>query len=455
MTGKAFLILIIVLPFLPAQIFYPFDSKPYITPTDSMPGSVYINWNTAAAESTIVACGMTLDLPDTVRVPGTCNFHHARIRGLVPGADYYYRVLPAGDLKKFRTFAVSADSFSFALIGDTRTDSASHQAVIDRMAGYHSDFILHVGDYVYYGDSAVEWQTFFNAEDTVLQDRLILPAIGNHEDPYWPFDTLFALPDTGGYYSVDYANAHFAVLNSSADLYNAQRVWLRDDLAAAQGNPQIDWIIMALHRPAYSSGPHGSQADIQDAWCPLFDTNRVDVVFAGHDHDYERTIPLGGVTYVVTGGGGAPLHTNGYNSWTAYSESTYQFCLVKIRGLTLSLYSIRPDGSVCDSLIVDKIIGTEEAANRAGQPLKARPNPFKNSITIEFGKGLGPGVIGLKIYDISGRLVKTLKTNDSNDPEPVVWTGTNESGVPVPSGIYFFQMEAADQQFIIQIIKAE
>jgi hypothetical protein len=438
-----------------ALAFGPFDSKPYLTPTDSAAYSMYVNWNSAAAESTIVVYGLTSDLSDTLRVPGIGYYHHARIGSLAPGTEYFYRVWPAGDLKKFKTFAAAADSFNFAVIGDTRSDSAAHQSVIERLAAYPSAFYLHLGDFVYYGDSAGQWRTFFNIEDTVFQDRPILPMIGNHETPSWPYDTLFALPGAGEYYSVDYANVHFVILNTSGDLYNAQRDWLRNDLIAAHNNPATDWIIVNFHRPPYSSGSHGSQVDVQEAWCPLFDSNRVDIVFAGHDHDYERTIPINGVTYIVSGGGGAPLGSVGSNPWTAYSESTHQFCLVKIKGLKLAMYSIRPDGSICDSLIMDRTGGIAERSGNTALEFNVIPNPFKNSITIEFSKGHGIEVIGIKIFDISGRLVKTFTLSDIPHQGSIIWPGIDDDGVSLPAAVYFLRLETAGAKTIEKIIKAE
>jgi len=340
--------------FTQCQQFKPFDSKPYLTVTASPTNSIYINWNTKSQESTIVAFGLTPLLEDTLKIAGVHNFHHIKLTHLLPSAEYYYKVLPGGDIKTFKTFSAQADSFSFIVFGDTRTDSAAHQSVINRMADYKFEFILHSGDLVHHGSSADEWITFFNIEDTLLQTKHFMPTIGNHDKPYWPYDTLFALPDPEAYYSVNYGNAHFIMLNTEMDLCGSQRDWLINDLTTTRNDTLIDWIFVNLHRPPYTSGLYDCAFNVQENWCPLFQEYGVDIVFAGHDHTYERTLKIGGIVYIVTGGGGAPLYDVGKSEWTAYSEKTYHFCLVQIMGERLLLKAIKPDNTVFDSLILDK-----------------------------------------------------------------------------------------------------
>ncbi len=61
---------------------------------------------------------------------------------------------------------------------------------------------------------------------------------------------------------------------------------------------------MFLHKSPYGSSRHGGDAKVREDLEPLFVKHAVDLVFSGHDHVYERTIPIRGVTYVVSGGGG-------------------------------------------------------------------------------------------------------------------------------------------------------
>jgi len=68
--------------------------------------------------------------------------------------------------------------------------------------------------------------------------------------------------------------------------------------------------------------------------------------------------------------------------------------------------------------------------------LSAHPNPFSKSVRVSFGSA-NTGPIRLTVYDLSGRLVKTLKTTETN----VTWLGDDESGKKLPAGIYFIRAE--------------
>ena len=334
--------------------FGPFNSKPYLTPTNEPTSSININWNTAKKESSIIAYGLTTLLEDTIKFSGVRNFHHVRLSRLIPDTEYYYKVLPKGSTETFKTFPSNADTFVFIAFGDTRSDSAAHHAVINRMANYAFDFVMNSGDLVARGDNTDDWRTFFYIEDTILQSKCFLPTPGNHERPYWPYDTLFALPGTEYFYSINYGNAHFVMLNTQIDLHGIQRNWLINDLLVARSDTTIDWIFINLHRPPYSSGSHGSQEDVRTAWCPIFEQYGVDIVFCGHDHGYERTSKINGVIYIVTAGGGAPLYEVDKHDWTAMSVSCHHFCFVKIEGKKLILKAVKPDGSTIDSLTLEK-----------------------------------------------------------------------------------------------------
>ena len=89
------------------------------------------------------------------------------------------------------------------------------------------------------------------------------------------------------------------------------------------------------------------------------------------------------------------------------------------------------------------ITGTGEvpAVNSLSQNF---PNPFNPSTTIEFGLR-GKGHVSLVIYDVAGRLVKTLVDEERGaGGHKVVWDGKNNTGSTVASGIYFYRLVAGD-----------
>jgi len=106
--------------------------------------------------------------------------------------------------------------------------------------------------------------------------------------------------------------------------------------------------IAFLHRSPYGSSRHGGDKRVRADLEPLFARHGVDLVFAGHDHVYERMVPIRGVTYVVTGGGGRRLYPAGKGLLTACSRSAHHAVVVRVDGGRLSLEAVEPDGTGFD-----------------------------------------------------------------------------------------------------------
>jgi hypothetical protein len=104
--------------------------------------------------------------------------------------------------------------------------------------------------------------------------------------------------------------------------------------------------------------------EVRKILCPLVEAAGVDIVFNGHDHDYERTVPFNGTTYIVAGGGGAPLYKFMADSaWDAYKESITHFCILRVSGDTLKVSTVRAsDGAVRDSFQVVHPLRVQGAA---------------------------------------------------------------------------------------------
>jgi hypothetical protein len=108
----------------------------------------------------------------------------------------------------------------------------------------------------------------------------------------------------------------------------AQAKWIENQLASYRTKSYIDFIVAFFHQCAYCTGTtHGSDGGVRDVLDPLFTAYKVDLVFQGHNHQYERTDPikhtqptkvapigstifpaLEGTTYVVVGSGGRPRY---------------------------------------------------------------------------------------------------------------------------------------------------
>jgi 3',5'-cyclic AMP phosphodiesterase CpdA len=93
------------------------------------------------------------------------------------------------------------------------------------------------------------------------------------------------------------------VIVDSTQVENSdQLAWLGSSLSGSTSTT-----IVSMHHPAYSCSTHGGRLSVQELWVPLFGQNRVELVLAGHDHNYQRFTDAG-VTYVVSGGGGQSIH---------------------------------------------------------------------------------------------------------------------------------------------------
>ncbi len=122
-------------------------------------------------------------------------------------------------------------------------------------------------------------------------------SLGNHDDPTQRFYKPFNM-DGERYYTFTKGSARFFVLDSNY-VDQAQLKWLEDELSRANDR----WKIAYFHHPLYSSGEkHGSELDLRAQVEPLFIRYGVDVVFAGHEHFYERIKPQKGIYYFIQGG---------------------------------------------------------------------------------------------------------------------------------------------------------
>jgi hypothetical protein len=185
-----------------------------------------------------------------------------------------------------------------------------------------------------------------------MSDTPLFSCLGNHEYNHLNYFDLFYLPNNERWYSFDYGHAHFICLQidgfSSYGPGSEQYSWLEHDLARAEQ----PWEFVFFHVPPYSSGPHGSDLQVRTSLHPLFVQQGVDVVFNSHDHDYERSV-VDGVTYIVTGGGGAELYgKQNENEASVYFESTLHFLSISLAGDSFTSRGIRPDGAEFDPFIV-------------------------------------------------------------------------------------------------------
>lgn len=242
-------------------------------------------------------------------------------------------------------------SLTFMVLGDTRTGHAAHQSVVDKMLELGPpEFYLHTGDLVDFGSDRSQWDTFLDIEHDLMQVSTLYPAMGNHEMNHQNY--FDALNPPGRWYSFDSGDAHFICLQ--VDGYgdytpgSLQYEWLVSDLESTSK----PWKFVFFHIPPYSSGGWGSDLNVRQTLCPLFEQYGVIIVFSGHDHGYERSV-ANGVTYIVTGGGGAPLYPQAHdNPASVYFAGVHHFVQITLSDDTLHGVAIEPDGTEFDPFTI-------------------------------------------------------------------------------------------------------
>ncbi|NGZ75222.1 S-layer homology domain-containing protein [Saccharibacillus alkalitolerans] len=246
--------------------------------------------------------------------------HKAVVSGLKAGTTYSYRV---GDASRdiwsqtgtFRTDDGS-NSFTFIDLADTQAkeeDEAALSAETLEKALQtvpNAEFVVHNGDIVDTGTKELQWDWLLGHSQDSLMRTTIAPSAGNHEDENYAFIDHFNLDtpegsatETGAYYSYDYGNAHFMVLNSNensetyANFSVDQVEWMKRDAQAAKA-AGAQWIIVNIHKGPYTTSNHATDKDIigengvRKKIAPLMAQLDIDFVVQGHDHIYARTKPI-------------------------------------------------------------------------------------------------------------------------------------------------------------------
>ncbi len=284
--------------------------------------------------------------------------HAITLSGLEPYTLYAYRIesdgAPLSEELSFRTAAgPEQGEFAFVAYGDTRTQHEAHRAVAEQIVALAPDFVVHTGDLVDDGSQVHQWETFFEIERDVMARAPLFPALGNHEKNSGHYFDLFHLPGNERWYTFVYGTARFICLQIDGyarfDPESEQVAWLEQTLLT-NTHP---WLFVVFHIPPYSSlREDATEISIRKTLAPLFEQYGVDVVFNGHHHDYQRSI-VNGVTYIITGGGGAPIYavTREEDHLVAYRNS-YHVVLITVDGDELMGVGITPEGEAFDRFAI-------------------------------------------------------------------------------------------------------
>ena len=166
---------------------------------------------------------------------------------------------------------------------------ASSETVTHKIGTSHFNFVVA-------GDFSCNKEDKKTVNNMATKKPEIVMTVGDHSYRK-SADCWF---DTVSPYSFDYQNVHFLAMATPKNMVipymsnSAQYNFVKNDLKSAYENKNIYWIVVSSYRPLYSSNStHPGKGELQDLYHPLFDKYGVDLVLQGHNHNYQRTYPLG------------------------------------------------------------------------------------------------------------------------------------------------------------------
>lgn len=247
-----------------------------------------------------------------------------------------------------------ASSLKFFVLGDFGTGSRHQYALADRMAAVQSVFpaelVITVGDNIYGRERPKDLVRKFEEpyRELIARGIKFYASLGNHDARAQAHYPLFNM---GGrtYYNFDAPRQDVKFVAIESDYPTPRQIaWLKEVLASDSA-----WIIPYFHHPLYSSGKrHGPHVDLRETLEPMFLASNVTVVFAGHEHFYERTRPQHGITYFIVGSGGQ-LRKGNLDKPSTLTASGFDtgraFLAVEIDGDELFFNAIDTDGVVVDA----------------------------------------------------------------------------------------------------------
>ncbi|MGF1510392.1 MAG: metallophosphoesterase family protein [Myxococcota bacterium] len=286
----------------------------------------------------------------------------AEIDNIDPSTGIGYFVMSevgTSEPARFRVGRPMNERFKFAAIGDTRTGHRVHRALMESLALREIDFVINSGDLVESGGYKEEWDLFFQIEHPVVSKAPLFAAVGNHDNsPRQLFRRWFRLEDWANghrYFVQDWGSVRVVCLDSEIEMRAGSEQYAFLERALAEGAKKDQLMVVSLHYPPYSSGAHGPNPHLQRVLGVLGERYGVEVVLSGHDHNYERTIPIKGVTYIVAASGGAPIRRLTPSWWSEMVRTEPHYIVFDVDRGNLIGEAINLNGSVFDRFIIKPV----------------------------------------------------------------------------------------------------
>jgi hypothetical protein len=252
-------------------------------------------------------------------------------------------------------------SLKFGVLGDFGNGKREQYELGEQMAKVHERFpfelVITVGDNLYGGQKPQDFVKKFEApyKGVLAAGVKFYASLGNHDQrEQQRFYKLFNM-DGRLYYSFKAPRQDVRFLAVDSTYITPEQIaWVDKELQ----NSREAWVIPHFHHPLYSSGKrHGSNPNVRTVLEPLFVKHGVSVVFAGHDHFYERTKPQKDIVHFVVGSGGQLRKGNieRRSGLTAKGFDTDRaFLVAEIDGDELFFNAISRTGAIVDSGVITR-----------------------------------------------------------------------------------------------------
>ncbi len=384
----------------------PFPDRIILNATSDLSTSAAVNWRTtdttavsfieiapADADPRFVAKAQRFKAQsELLNVEDTPSafYHSYELKGLQPDTKYAYRV-GAGkywsEWFHFTTAGMDKEKLQFLYYGDVQVNMRSLWSRVAREAfkkAPDAKLAIYAGDLINRANRDVEWGEFFDAGGFIHAMIPNFPTPGNHDhydndqkenaiSKFWR--AQFNLPLNGPEgleetcYYADIQGVRFISLNSdqaeeSDKFLRLQKDWMERVLA---DNPN-KWTVVTFHHPIFSPKRTRDNKRMRDAFKPMFDKYKVDLVLQGHDHTYARgmdKIPMQGKTksgtmYVVSVSG--PKMTDSHVEKSDWMDRkaiyTQLFHVIEIDGDMLNFKTYTATGDVYDEFDLKKQKGS-------------------------------------------------------------------------------------------------
>ena len=326
----------------------------------------------------------------------TTYIYTAVLEYLTPGTAYEYRVGFDNNFNEWQSLKTAkGTNFKALIFPDSQSDGYGEWQKLAQDAykvNKTAQFFINMGDLVDNGEDHKQWNAWFDAVKDIVDVIPVAPVMGNHEtyNLAWKMRMpvaylhLFNLPQQGveeayknQYYSFDYGDVHFVVLNTQLvemgefqpELQAVQQAWFKADMAKTAKK----WKVVLMHKDplqyAFATRPQPREEGFSDEgkeWMPLFDKYGIDAVISAHLHTYRNRGHIknfvrdaSGPLYILTGIAGNVRYPGLWKQHKlderiAPQPETDNYMTMEAGEDSLKFEAFLPDGKKIDSVEIKK-----------------------------------------------------------------------------------------------------